>query len=375
MRTSLTIAVTVTGLVMVLLPTSGSAGTLAAGLAMADAGGGEDPGGGPDPSGEAGWRQTLTRAAEASRTHGFRGRLAIVAFDDGGPSLAEVEVVQDASGDLQVGRAESWAVGRVDQQSFYWESDAGTLLQLEAMDRPSFDLDALSVKYAPRLTGETSLLTGPAQAVTIRERSSGVDRETLYVDSATGLVVRRETYGMDGRPRRLVAFTDLVVADTSVEAPRAKAVADMGPRRLVTPDGMRILDDVGWVVAQDLPGGFRLHDGYAVDRRGDASLHLVYGDGLYTLSVYEQFGALDTDALDGAVVADLPGGHVYRWPGSEPERMVWTAQDLTFTAISDAPADQVMEAISGLPHDPPGSLGHRLLRGLARLGSWLWPFG
>ncbi len=66
--------------------------------------------------------------------------------------------------------------------------------------------------------------------------------------------------------------------------------------------------------------------------------------------------------------------HVYRWPGSEPERMVWTGDGKTFTAISDAPYDQVLAAVGGFPNDPPGGLVDRMTRGVTRVARWVWPF-
>ncbi|MBW3659741.1 MAG: hypothetical protein KY457_13965, partial [Actinobacteria bacterium] len=66
--------------------------------------------------------------------------------------------------------------------------------------------------------------------------------------------------------------------------------------------------------------------------------------------------------------------HVWRWPGSEPERMVWTGEGRTFTVVSDAPFDQVMAAVQGFPNDVPGGVWTRMERGIGRVAGWLWPF-
>ena len=147
-----------------------------------------------------------------------------------------------------------------------------------------------------------------------------------------------------------------------------------GAFRTLSAEGLRILDETGWAVPEELPGGFQLRAGYATPEAGGASLHLVYTDGLYTVSVYEQVGRLDRSSVDGATEVRTADLHVWRWPGSEPERVVWSGEDLTFTAISDAPVDAVLEAVAGLPADRPTGVRRRLARGVRRVGGWLWPF-
>ena len=107
----------------------------------------------------------------------------------------------------------------------------------------------------------------------------------------------------------------------------------------------------GWDVPTTVGPGFELRAGFTVD--DGAAVQLVYSDGLYTLSVYEQPGHVDVHALDGAVRSDRDGIPVYRWPGAEPERMVWNGDGHTFTAVTDAPADVLMDAVGDLPTTPP----------------------
>jgi hypothetical protein len=330
------------------------------------------------PAGEAAgddaWRAVLDRAVEASRASAYEGRLVIVGFGQDGPNLAEVDIAQGSAGGLRVGRAEAWMVGRQADDSFYWEPEAGTLLRLGSVERPEFSIAALTRKYVVEAEGSTELRTGPALVLTIRERASEHPRERLYVDDATGLVVRRDTFRAAGEPSRVVAFTKLEVTELSISAPEGVDATTRGVYQALEEEGLRILGEVGWAVPDELPGGFALRMGYALPESDGSSLHLVYSDGLYTLSVYQQFGLVDTTALgDAASVVD-GGTHVYRWPGSEPERMVWTGEGKTFTAISDAPYDQVLGAVAGLPNEIPGGVLDRMKRGVGRVATWLWPF-
>jgi hypothetical protein len=326
------------------------------------------------PTANGDWRTVLDRAVEASRGSAYEGRLLIVGFGEHGPDLAEVDIAQGTGGGLRVGRAEAWMVGRQSDDAFYWQPQAGTLLRLGNVDRPQFSIDDLTEKYAVDAAGSTDLRTGPALVLSIRERGREQARERLYVDEATGLVVRRDTFGPQGQPSRVVAFTELEVSELSINAPEGVDATHRGAYRSVSDDGLGILGRVGWSVPRQLPAGFTLRNGYALPESNGASLHLVYSDGLYTLSIYEQFGRVDPDAFDDAASVVDGETHVYRWPGSEPERMVWTGDGKTFTAISDAPYDQVLATVGGFPNDPPSGLRSRMERGVARVAGWLWPF-
>lgn len=319
-----------------------------------------------------GWRDALERAAEASRTHGYTGRLAVISLGPGGPDLAELEVSTDAAGRLQVSDAEAWMVGRSDEGAFYLDRTAGRLLELGVVDGGGFSLDRLAENYEVGVAGRQQLDTGDASVVVIRDQD-GVLRERLFVDEATGVIVRRETYGTDGEPVRLVAFTRLTIGSAALREPGQATTESRGPQRVLEPAELRGLEKVGWIAPQELPGGFELLTGTAVPEN-DGSLHLRYTDGLYGVSVYEQMGAIDASALEGARATEIAGMHVWRWPGAEPERMVWSGEGRTFTAVSDAPTEIVAAAISVLPSDDPPSGWSRLGRGLQRVGSWLWPF-
>ncbi len=325
----------------------------------------------PDPGDP--WREVMERAIDASRASAYEGRLAIVTFGEAGPTFAEVDIAQGSEGGMRVGRAETWMVGRAEQEVFF-RSRAGNLLNFGNVERLEFDLETLLDKYLVHRGETMDLRTGPAIPLGIREHDAEHDRERLYVDEATGLVVRRDTFSAGGEPRRVVAFTELEVVELSVTRPRDEAGAARGASRAVSDEGLGILGRTGWAVPETLPGGFALRSGYALPESDGASLHLVYTDGLYTISIYEQFGRLDRDSVAGATEVTTGDLHVWRWPGSEPERAVWSGGELTFTAISDAPVDTVLAAAAGLPGDTPTGLRRRFTRGLRRVGGWLWPF-
>lgn len=319
-----------------------------------------------------GWADVLDRAMRAGTDVAFEGRVVIVSFDDHGPSIAEVDVAQDPGGELRVGSGETWMVAQLDTEAFFVR--AGSLLRLARTEGTGFDPDRLAQKYDVAVGDVTGLDTGDATPVELWERELGIVRERLFVDDATGLVVRRETFHADGRPQRLVAFTDLRARESPFDAMPGSPEEVRGEHMPISGERLGILSEVGWMAPEDLPGGYRLQGAYALPESDGRSLHLVYGDGLYTLSIYQQQGKLRAGSLRGAVADDRHGMHHYRWPGAEPSRMVWSADGLTFTAITDAPTEHIMEAVASLPHEAPPSLPGRMVRGLRRVVDALWPF-
>lgn len=345
------------------------------------------------------WDEVLDRAVAAADAHSYRARAVVVTVEDGAPAVTELELTQEAGGTLRVGDADTWMVGRGpttatagSDDGFLWRADGEHLLQLGPVDPAGLDRDRLAEHWLMHCDAEpVELDTGPALALRVHERTEhgapGLQREVLYVDEATGLVVRRETWDPDGRPVRVMAFTSLEVVTTDDdpavdESPAAASVRDARMGRALTTEDLSTLRATGWTAPAALTGGFELLSGYVTPASVGGALHLVYSDGLYTLSLYEQAGRLDPVLTDTAVATtvehDGRRSTVWRWPGSQPERVVWSAEGRTFTVITDAPFAALASPLGDLPRASDRderSVAARLGRGAARVGSWLWPFG
>ena len=314
----------------------------------------------------------LERAVAAARDVPHHGRLLVASFSREGPQLTEVHVTRGVDGGMTVTKEDGWEVGRVGEEAFLRSS--GTLLRLGGMERGStVDLERLGAKYAVTVDAEPTMLdTGPARVLRVQERAGERDREVLYLDAETDLIVRRETFDTDGEPLRVVAYTSLEVVDARVVAPDPDGLEVEAFS--LAPADLAAFRDLGFVAPEELPAGYRLLGGFERSEASVPTLHLVYGDGLYTLSVFEQQGRLAQQALDGAALLRAPDGvTVWRLPGSEPRRVIWRGGDRTYTAITDAPVDELLAVVTGLPNDPAPSMLGRLTRGIGRVGRWLWP--
>ncbi|MEX1176965.1 MAG: sigma-E factor regulatory protein RseB domain-containing protein [Nitriliruptor sp.] len=315
----------------------------------------------------------LDRAVEAARTLRYRGSLTVASFGQGGPQVTSVEVARSADGRLRAERRGAWELGRDADGSYLRTSRTGALLRLGGVSVRPFERDRFLRNYRIESGGTSQLDTGPANVLLATRRDGDVRSETLHVDRETGLIVRRETRDVDGRPVRVVAYTELEVdpATGLLTPPDADGEVE---RLSLTPVERRSLADRGVPAARELPGGFELLDASEVETAEVPTVHLVYGDGLYTLSLYVQRGRLATHATAEATRLDVPnGGAVWRWPGSEPRRVVWTGDGRTFTALTDAPTGALLTAVAALPSDPAPSTFRRLARGLSRVGDRILP--
>lgn len=326
------------------------------------------------------WREMLDDAVDAGRNRAYRGTVTIASFGFGGPSVTEVTVVQGSDGHLRVGDADRWMLGREGDAAFVWQPRAGTLLRLGGVRSAPAPWHDLTSKYAVTAPGNAMLATGQAQELVVRDHEGGTLRERLYIDGVTGLVVRRETFDQRGEPVRVVAFTELEPVDPVAEgagwdpAADAQEIVEWGTGVALERGSLEVLARVGWAVPIELPAGFALRSGSALAADERSSLGLVYSDGLYSLSVYQQVGRLAPGGLDGAVEVTSGRVRAWHWREVQPARLVWTGGDRTFTAVSDAPLDLVLTAVAAFPAAEPRSILARLGRGTERVAAWLWPF-
>lgn len=301
----------------------------------------------------------LSEAVQTNRTVAFEGTLTVVGVE--GPNVFQIDVEAESNGTRTMNSG-SWLFGRGSGE-VWASSEAGDTMQASTDTTPDVDMDALLDKYELHVAGVRELPTGPAHVIVVTEQGTGVEREWLSVDDATGMLVRRETFDDEGAALRLVAFETLQTSGLlRVELPSTASLPE-------SPGSWN-----GREVAESLPGQFVLREVTHREEEDDTTLGLLYGDGLYRLSIYDQHGALNPSQLAGARLEHWGDIDLYRWPGAEPQRLVWSGGGHTYTAITDAPMDAILPALSQFPSDPVGGLLERMRRGVSRVANVIWPF-
>jgi sigma-E factor negative regulatory protein RseB len=208
---------------------------------------------------------------------------------------------------------------------------------------------------------------GRSTTVVEARRDDGRLAGRFWVDEDSGLLLRREVHGDDGRRLRSSALVALEV----------RGAADVPPDETADlPAAVEELRAQGWRVPEELPGGYRLLDARLSAPDGQEHvLHLAYSDGLSTTSLFVQRGALGTTPPEG-FRPDQVGGRPVWVRTDVPERVVWSGGGAVWTLVSDAAHDVVRGTVATLPRDRAERDGllTRLGRGMSRLASALNPF-
>jgi sigma-E factor negative regulatory protein RseB len=212
----------------------------------------------------------------------------------------------------------------------------------------------------------SQLLDGRRVTVVSADRD-GVAAARFWIDDETGLLLKREMYD-DGQLARVSSLTDLKTSHAGfmkhlppeLEAP---------PATRVSTHYAPTLNDDGWACPSALPDDFTLT--FLHRLRGDRDvMHAAYSDGLSTVSVFEERGALDPDTLSAFEHVTSDGGSLWVREGL-PTVVVWQSDDTVYTLLTDAPTSTTAELVAALPHHVADDSGSRLGRGLSRIGSFL----
>lgn len=196
----------------------------------------------------------------------------------------------------------------------------------------------------PAATWDLAIATDPVPVagrdtyVIVARNDDGEPRARFYVDQELGLLLRRDVLRSDGVLQRSVRFTHI----TANEAPPAVPPVPPGS------PGPTATDDVGprFVAPERLDPGFVLLGQY---EHPDGTVQLFYGDGLFSLSVFEQPGALDWSSLpDGGRSGEIDGEQARSYATAAGTVVVWGRDDLVMTGVSDAPLEVAQEAIADI---------------------------
>lgn len=260
----------------------------------------------------------------------------------------------------------------------YESSD--TALAGSSVDPLSKDPLALLKAHFRLTVMGTDTIMGRAAVVISAVTVSGTTVAQFWVDKASTLLVRRDTYDSMGNVYTRVSYTEL---DVNKADPELSSLTSTPLR----PDGttenaasLARLRGRGWWAGSQLPGGLSLFDAREVTTGGATVLHLSYSDGISSVSVFEQRGRLAGGALPtGWRTVSLADGRVVLQADGVPVRAAWQADGLVVAVIADVPPAAVPAVVAALPYGAMGSekrsVVARVHRGLGRIAAALNPFG
>lgn len=165
-----------------------------------------------------------------------------------------------------------------------------------------------------------------------------------WVDKDTALLLGQETY--DGRGNRIVSsrVTDLRLAVDPDDVTAAQTSTPQTTATLTLSRTTELRRD-GWICAERLAGLPLLR--LRTDQTGDPNLvHLVYSDGVTSLSVVERRGRLAGGA-PGSTHNETLGAWV---TDGMPSTATWSSGDVVLTVVTDGSRETLAAAVAALPH-------------------------
>jgi sigma-E factor negative regulatory protein RseB len=334
----------------------------------------------------------LRRAVLAASTLGYTGTQVLTAWRPGADTARLVHVEQWPDGRRVETLRDADVGGSSSGVRSITLGPADTDLSLRSLDVLVAGYD-LSVAPGDRVAGRAATL--------VTARRGDVVAARLWLDDASGLLLRQEVNDARGNVRRMFCFVDLRLGAPAESPGSSGATPDAGPAagdaapprpRTVSGALVRVArvpaqrtawrgaasaaERQSWCDAVDCPGafaaGYRLIDASRGSAGGSPVLQLVYGDGLSSISVFVQSGRLDPGRLRGFRAETWDGAAVYVGDGW-PTRLAWQGGSLVLTAVGDAPVGDLQGAVAAFPHDPPEADGvvAALGRGMRSVLEWL----
>jgi sigma-E factor negative regulatory protein RseB len=313
--------------------------------------------------------ELLARAAQACQTVPFHGVELLDLRGMAGPSIAVVDVWHTAGApprmrpmaqlpDLPGGTHHIVPLG--DSNSAQGMDDDGML----GMSRRLVTLLGANYRLSPGGAGQVA--GRPARLVTAR-RPGGSLAAKFWLDNATDLPLRRQTFDESGAVVSDVSFTRLQFGAAAVSRLPGAAAAPW--RDIMAAAQLTALRGRGWPLPGPLPGKLTLLSAREDTTGAGPVIDLDYSDGLSVVSVFLQRGHLPP-ALSGWAEVALQGHRVYI-DDADGHSLAWSARGFVYTVIAEAPRQTVGQVVSALPHDSPPGIMDRIRQGAHRLTSWL----
>jgi negative regulator of sigma E activity len=300
----------------------------------------------PSPVRAAPAEDPLDEARRAAAQTSFSGTVTLQ-WREGAVLHTEHLKVQGANGAVLVqgGRA---AIALGGERLVYRPNDGWHELWpsgLGSTGRPAIE-DAYDVNERP-----PESVAGYATEV-VDVRKGGILRERLDLETGSKLLLRRRQYDASGVLERSYAFDDIRIGDAGPPPTMPAAAKHEGPAALAAshvPSSERL--------PTRLAAGYQRLGAY---RSGEV-VQLVYGDGLYDLSLFQEHGRIETSDLPAHRRAVRLEGHrawQFSWPGGEG--LVWTAGRTVYTLVGDVPPDELVDVAASVPVQRSSSVLHRM---------------
>ena len=167
------------------------------------------------------------------------------------------------------------------------------------------DLDALTDTYEFQILGEDRVSGRPARIVAIRSLDAFRYGYRLWLERDSHLLLKSDLIDSDGRAVEQMMFTDVEILDAVSDAALTPSLRGDGytwheQKERAAADDRAAVGESAWSVT-GLPAGFMRthHNRHVMPSAAVPVEHLVFSDGLATVSVYIEPRQADAQGLSG----------------------------------------------------------------------------
>ncbi len=207
----------------------------------------------------------------------------------------------------------------------------------------SHDLGLLTRNYKAVIGPDAHVAGRMVHTIALVNRYTGLTTMRLWVDVETNLMLQRQLYATNGGLVTEMRFDDVTftnaIADSTFNLPKGYPIV-LGPERGLPSE------QPGYVVAHCgftahtpsyLPRGFKAVTADVADENGVHTLHVLYSDGLRTISLFENARGAAVD-MTGYHPASFAIGALHgQWVDRGPTTLLaWSQSGLHYALVGDA---------------------------------------
>ncbi|MHB8433962.1 MAG: sigma-E factor regulatory protein RseB domain-containing protein [Candidatus Tyrphobacter sp.] len=204
------------------------------------------------------------------------------------------------------------------------------------------NLALLTRNYAPILGPDAQIAGRRVRTISLVNRYTGATTMRLWVDAATGLMLQRQVYATDGSLVVQMHFAELRITNDipiSTFSLPANYAQTIGPSRsLPSNNPARAMAESGFAARAPrfLPEGFTPVAADVGDEKGIRTLHILYSDGLRTISLFENARGAAVDMSGYHPVALTVGPlHVESVDRGPTTLFAWSQGNLHYALVGD----------------------------------------
>jgi outer membrane lipoprotein-sorting protein len=226
---------------------------------------------------------------------------------------------------------------------------------VETVHRSPATVDLVLKNYQAVLSGQEQLLGRQTDVITLKPRRGNGPTRKLWVDRATGVVLRTEQYNSSGK---LVSRSSYLSVDWKASPPDSLFTIPEGWRQVSAPvqterhwQKEALSRRMGFTIREPgyVPPGFVL-DGFHLVVRPNAqpSAHIRYVDGLNSISIFEH--RCSPGRGRGFQWGRRMGrrGNCEFFAGNEGNVLVKEVGDIRFIVVGDLPEGELQKVIDSL---------------------------